>query len=165
MPNAFQMVDWVVMESLDRLLNKLAIANYFNTDYNKEFTQEFAVNDSVRVKLPQRFLIRDGVDYTPQPLNRVYTTVKCDQPFGIDFEWDSFERALKMERGEASLKREYIDPAMDQIAQEIDSRAALFAYQNSNNIVGILGTDPADFDSSTAAARQRLVELGCPAGR
>ena len=40
---------------------------------------------------------------------------------------------------------------MDQIAQEIDSRAALWAYQNSNNIVGILGTDPADFDSSSAA--------------
>lgn len=162
--NAFQMVDWLVMKSLDRLLNKLSIASNFNTDYNKEFDREFAVNETVRVKLPQRWLIRDGTAYAPQPMNRVYTTVACNQPFGIDFEWDSFERALKMERGDDALQREYVDPAMDQIAQEIDSRAALYAYQNSNNIVGILGTDPADFDASSAAARQRLVELGCPAG-
>ncbi len=162
--NQFQVVDWLVMEALDRLLNKLAVASYFNTDYNKEFDREFAVGDTVRVKLPQRFVVRDGPVYTPQPLNRVYTTVKCDQPFGIDFEWDSFERALRMERGEAALKREYIDPAMDQIAQEIDSRAALWAYQHANNIVGVLGTNPASFDASSAAARQRLVELGAPAG-
>lgn len=162
MANAFQMVDWMCMEALDSLLNKLSIANNFNTDYNKEFDREFAVGDTVRVKLPQRYTIRDGAMYSPQPLNRVYTTVKCDQPFGIDFEWDSFEKALRMERGEAALKREYIDPAVDQIAQEIDSRAALFAYQNTNNIVGVLGTDPASFDASSAAARQRLVELGCP---
>lgn len=162
MANNFQVVDWLVMESLDRLLNKLAVANYFNTDYNKEFDREYAVGDTVRVKLPQRWTIRDGSDYSPQPMNRVYTTVKCDQPFGLDFEWDSFEKALRMERGEAALKREYIEPAMDQIAQEIDSRAALWAYQNSNNIVGVLGTDPTDFDTSSAAARQRLVEMGCP---
>lgn len=160
--NAFQMVDWVVMKSLDRLLNKLSVAANFNTDYNKEFKKEFAVNDTVRVKLPQRFLIRDGFTYSPQPLQRVYTTVQVNQPFGIDFEWDSFDDALKMERGEAALEREYIDPAMDQIAQEIDSRAALWAYQHSNNIVGQLGTDPVDFDSISAAARQRLVENGCP---
>jgi hypothetical protein len=164
MANNYQVVDWLVMESLDRLLNKLAIAANFNTDYNKEFDREFAVGDTVRVKLPQRYLIRDGSTYTPQPLNRVYTTVKVDQPFGIDFEWDSFERALRMERGEEALKREYINPAMDQIAQEIESRAALWAYQNSPNIVGALGTDPTSFDASSAAARQRLVEMGCPSG-
>lgn len=162
MANNFQVVDWMCMEALDRLLNKLSIANNFNTDYNKEFDREFAVGDTVRVKLPQRYTIRDGAAYSPQPINRVYTTVKCDQPFGIDFEWDSFERALRMERGNEALKREYIDPAIDQIAQEIDSRAALFAYQNANNIVGVLGTDPSSFDASSAAARQRMVELGAP---
>lgn len=52
---------------------------------------------------------------------------------------------------------------MAQIAQEIDTRAALFAYQNSNNIVGVLGIDP---NSATTfmQARQRLIELACPPG-
>lgn len=163
MPNLFQVVDWLTMESLRTLLNQLVVAETFNTDYNKEFDREFAVGETVRVKLPQRFTIRDGLGYTPQALNRIYTTVSCDQIFGIDFEWDSAEKALRMERGQEIIKREYIDPAMAQIAQEIDSRAALWAYQNTNNIVGILGTNPTD-TSNSGTARQRLIENACPPG-
>jgi hypothetical protein len=52
---------------------------------------------------------------------------------------------------------------MAQIAQEIDSRFARYAYQHANNIVGVLGTDPTQF-SVFNEARQRLIELACPPG-
>lgn len=164
MANLFQVVDWITMESLRTLLNRLVIAEFFNTDYNKEFTREFAVGETVRVKLPQRFTIRDGIGYTPQPIARTYTTVSCDQIFGIDFEWDSVEAALKAERGMDAIRREYIVPAMEQIAQEIDSRAAQWAYYNTNNIVGTLGTN-ATTTAIAGAARQRLIENACPPGK
>lgn len=151
------------MESLRTLLNSLVVAEHFNTDYNKEFKQAFAVGDTVRVKLPQRYLVRDGLGYTPQAINRKFTTVACDQVFGIDFDWDSVEAALKAERGEAAIKREYIDPAMAQLAQEIDSRAANFATFHTNNVVGILGTDPTNTNIAQAA-RTRLIQNACPAG-
>ena len=122
--NTFKFVDWLTMESLRILKNKLHVAQFMNTSCNKEYTKTFAVGETVRVKLPQRYTIRDGLTYSPQALNRLNTTVKVDQVFGIDFEWDSVERALKMERRDF-VKREYIDPAMAQIASEIDSRAAL----------------------------------------
>lgn len=163
MANQYIFPDWVAPEALRLLINKLEIAQFFNTDYNKEFDREFPIGEVVRVKLPQRFLIRDGLGYTPQPINRINTTVVCNQIFGVDFEWDSFEAALRMERSKGEISRQYLEPAMAQIAQEIDTRAALFAYQNANNIVGVLGTDP-----NTAAtfmqARQRLIELACPPG-
>jgi P22 coat protein - gene protein 5 len=158
--NSFQWVDWVSMECLDLVLNKLAVASGFSTNFEKEFNKSFAVNDQVRIKKPQRWNIRNGLGYTPDPINRIFTTVDLNQPFGIDFEVDSIEKALRMERSQAAISKEYIEPAMAQIAQEIDSRAALFAYQNTNNFVGVLGTDPVDFDTTSAAARQRLVELG-----
>jgi coat protein Gp5 len=161
--NLFQVVDWITMESLRTLLNRLVVAEFFNTDYNKEFTREFAVGETVRVKNPQRFTIRDGIGYTPQPIARNYTTVSCDQIFGIDFEWDSAEAALKAERGMDNIRREYIVPAMEQIAQEIDSRAANWAYLNTNNIVGTLGTN-ATTTAIAGAARQRLIENACPPG-
>ena len=161
MPNTYQFVDWLTMESLRILVNKLEVCQFFNTDYNKEFTKEFAVGETVRVKLPQRFLIRDGLGYSPQAIRRLNTTVVMDQIFGVDFEWDSVEKALKMERGEESIKREYIEPAMAQIANEIDSRAALFAYRNTNNLVGVLGTDPTTM-GPFQEARGRLVDLACP---
>ena len=162
--NLFLFADWVTTESLRQLLNNLTVASMFNTDYNKEFTREFAIGESVRVKLPQRFTVRDGLAYTPQPVNRQYTTVNCNQIFGVDFEWDSVESALKAERGRELFDREYIAPAMSQIAQEIDSRAAQWAYLNTNNIVGVLGTNPTAL-STYNQARQKLVENGCPPGK
>ena len=163
MSSVFQFVDWVGMESLRNLVNRLEIADAFNTDYNKEFTKEFAVGETVRVKNPQRFLIREGLSYSPQPINRTYTTITCDQVFGVDFEFDSVEQALKMERGEEWFKKEYLEPAMLQISQEIDSRAANFATLNTNNIVGSLVTTPTD-TSIAGSARQRLIENACPPG-
>lgn len=163
MANNFLFVDWLTMESLRILVNKLQIAQFMNTDYNKEYTREFAVGETVRVKLPQRFTVRTGLGYTPQAINRLYTTVTVDQIFGIDFEWDSVEKALKVERGEEAIRREYIEPAMAQIANEIDSRAALWAYHNTNNIVGVLGTNPTAIDPFLGA-RQVLNEKACTPG-
>ncbi len=161
MANQFVFADWVTMESLRILLNQLEIAQFMNTDYNKEFTREFAVGETVRVKNPQRFIIRDGLGYQEQAIARNFTTVTCDQIFGVDFQWDSVEEALKMERGSDAWRREYIEPAMAQIANEIDTRAALFAYQNLNNIVGVLGTDPTSM-TVFQQARERLIEKACP---
>lgn len=134
-----------------------------NTDYNKEYTREFAVGETVRVKYPQRFKTRTGIGYNPQALDRRFTTVTVDQIFGVDFEWDSVEKALKMERGEDAIRNEYLKPAMAAIANDIDSRAALFAYQNTNNIVGVLGTNPTTM-TVFEQARERMVNLACPPG-
>lgn len=150
--------DWVAEEALRLLINMLEVSQYMNTEYNKEFEKEFPVGEVVRVKLPQRFLIRDGLGYSPQPINRINTTVACNQIFGVDFEFDDFEEALLMERSKEEISEQYLRPAMEQIAQEMDTRAALFAYQNANNIVGVLGTDP-NSAITFMQARQRLKNL------
>lgn len=162
--NQLNVVDWLVAQSLRRLTNKLVCTKFANTDYNKEFTKSFAVGETVRVNFPQRFAATDGMTFQPQPINRRNTTVTVDQPFGVHLEWDSITEALRLERGRDKIQAEYFDPAMDEIAQQIDSRFALFAYQNTPNIVGVLGTDP-NTTTTHMQARQRLIELGCPAGK
>ena len=163
--NSYEVVDWLMQESLDLLVNSNAIASMFNTEVQKEFEKDFAPGETVRVKYPQEYLIRDGMSYTAQPHSRRHTDVTCNQIFGIDFDYDSFELAVKMERGEEAIRREYIAPAVAQMNQEIESRCALYAYQNASTLVGVLATDPTSFDASSAAARQKLVELGCPPGK
>jgi hypothetical protein len=160
--NQLEYVDWLSMESLRLLTNKLEVAPFFNTDYNSEFTKEFTVGETVRVPKPKNFVITNGLGYQPQPIIDRHTTVTVDQPFGVHFEWDSAEQALKLPRGEEKISRQILKPAMAKIAQEIDSRCALYAYQNTPNVVGTLGTNPADFDSVFGAADQRLTELACP---
>lgn len=161
MANQFSFSNWVAMEVLRLLTNKLEVAQFFNTEWMKQFEQEFAVGASIQVKLPQRWTVRTGLGYMPQPINRLTTTVNCNQIKGIDFEWDSIEKALEMERSDAEISKQYLEPAAAQLAQQVDSDAALFAYQNANNIVGQLGVDPS---TSTVfmQAQQTLEELACP---
>jgi P22 coat protein - gene protein 5 len=160
-PNTFAFPQWVSMDALRFLLNKLEVLSVFNTEWQKEFERDFPIGSVTQVKIPQSFLIRDGLGYNPQAINRLTTTINCNQIFGVDFEWDSFEQALNMERSKEEIRKQYLEPGVAQQAQEWDSRAALFAYQNTNNGVGTLGTDP-NTVQIFAQARQRLFELACP---
>lgn len=164
MSNQFVFADWVTMESLRILTNKLVMPQFFNTSYSREFTKEYPIGETLRVKLPQRFTVRDGLGYSPQAINRINTTITCNQIFGVDFEWDSAEKALNMERGEDQVRSQYIEPIMAQLAQEIDSRCIQWAYQNTNNVVGVLGTNPTTI-TTFQQARQRLIEKACPPGK
>jgi len=151
------------MEILRILQNALEVADAFNSEWESDFGKSFAVGSSVQIKLPQRFTIRDGLAYSPQAFNRLTTTVNLDQIFGIDFEWDSYERLAKMERSEEELRENYLEPAARQLAQETDSRAAQWAYQNVSNVFGTLGTDATTITPFTQAER-RLYEKSCPQG-
>ncbi len=161
MANQFVFSNWVAMECLRLLTNQLEIAMHFDTKWMRQFDQQFAVGSSVQVKLPQKWNVRTGLGYQPQPINRITTTVNCNLIKGIDFEWDSIEKALEMERSEKEISDQYIAPAAAQLAQQIDSDAADFAYKNSNNIVGVLGVDPTG-SVTFMQGMQRMVELACP---
>jgi cytochrome c oxidase assembly protein Cox11 len=80
--------------------------------------------------------------YSAQPIARQSTTIKLDQVFGIDFEWDDYEAVVKAERSQQELEQNYLEPAAAKLSQELESRAALFAYQNTPNVFGALGTNP-----------------------
>ncbi len=163
MANNFLDTNWVSMKILWILQNALEVASQFNTEWESEFGKTFPVGSSVQVKLPQRWLVTNGLGYQPQGINRLATTINLDQVFGIHFEWDSYERLVKMERSQEELEENYLKPAAVQLAQETDSRAAKFAYQNASGVVGTLGTNSTTIDFA-AAADEYLYEKACPKG-
>lgn len=162
MANTFDVADWLCMEGVRRLNNTLVVGQFFNTDWEENYEKEFAVGDTVRVPIPLEFSVTDGLAYQPQPIQDTHTTITVDQISGVHFEYDAVERALRMPRGEDRVTEKLLVPAMDAIKQDIDSRCANWAYQNTNNIVGVLGTDPTTFDAVFGAAKQRMTELACP---
>lgn len=164
MANQFLNTSWISMDVLRNLLNKLTVAEYFNKEYQKDFDKEFAVGASVQVKFPQQFTIRDGLGYTPQGINRISTTINLDQVFGIDFQWDDYERAVKAERSESEIREQYLEPAAAQLAQEVDSRCALFASNNASQILGVLGTSATSLPTYDNA-RARLLQKAAPPGK
>lgn len=162
MAHSFSKVDWVAMETLRQLKHRLAIAGVFRTDFIDDFKKEFAVGDTVRVKYPWRPTINNTLQYTPQDIERIETTVKVDQVVSAHFDFSTIDKLLNMERGEERVKKEYIEPATRYIAAGWDVKAAEFAYKNTGAIAGVLGTNPTTFDATSAAARQRMVEMDCP---
>jgi P22 coat protein - gene protein 5 len=148
------------MEVLRNLKNSLKVAEYFNTEWEKDYNKTFAVGTTIQVKFPQQFLIRNGLGYNPQGIDRISTTVSLDQPFGIDFQWDDYEAAVKAERSEDEIREQYLEPAGVQIGNEIDSRAAQFAKNNISQIVGTLGTDPTSIVYLDQARARLLQKAG-----
>jgi hypothetical protein len=163
MANTFEYATWLAMEALDLLESKRSISRFFNDDYSGEFKAKAPIGDSVQVPYPMQFSIRNGLEYTPQAITRRHATITFDQPFGVDFEWDSAEQALRAPRGREKVQKEILDPAMTQLAQEIDSRCALYATIHAAGTTrGSLDTNPSTFDTTSAACRQVMQELGCP---
>lgn len=161
--NSFANTNWVSMEILRLLTNKKEIAEMFDTNWSDEFKQDFAVGQPITIKKPARFMIRDGMTYTAQNLSRQTTTMNLDQVFGIDFEWDDYERAVYLERSEPELRKNYLDPAADRLVQELESRCARFAYQNTPNVFGVLGTNPTT-STPFLDAETRLFDKSAPDG-
>lgn len=162
--NNFTNTSWVSMEILRLLVNKLVVSEYFNRSWEKDFNKEFAPGSTIQIKFPQRFQTVDGMGYAPQGINRITTTVALDTWIQVPFEWDDYERAVKLERSESELRENYWEPAGAAIAQSIDSKAANFARLNASNFVGTLGTDPTTVQTYYQA-RAVLEKEACPPGR
>lgn len=152
------------MDVLRLLTNDLTIAEYFNTDWDKDFKKEFAVGSIIQVKFPQTFFVIDGPGYVPQGIDRISTTVTLDQWIQVPFEWDDYEAAVKLERSKAEIREQYLEPAAEQIAQEFDSRAANWGRYYSSTLVGSLGTDPTSL-ATYDTAKSRLLQKACLKGK
>jgi hypothetical protein len=111
--NSWNVVDWLTTEGLRLLTNKLAVAQFGNTNYNKEFTRDFAVGETVRVPRPFQPTIRTGLGYNPQAVTRIYTTVTVDQIFGVDLEWDDVQKALEVTKPDAQRSLHVLHRAGD----------------------------------------------------
>jgi hypothetical protein len=162
--NNFVNTNWVSMEILRLLVNRLVCSEYFNRNWEKDFNREFAPGSTIQIKFPQRFFTVNAMGYAPQGINRITTTVALDQWIQVPFEWDDYERAVKLERSEEELRENYWQPAGAAIAQEIDSQAALWAKLNSSNLVGQLGTDPTTVQTYYQA-RAILEKEACMPGK
>src|ERR1051326_7845473 len=98
------------MDILRLLLNKLEVCDYFNRTWQRDFDEEFAPGSSITVKFPWRPQVISGMGYVPQGINRISTTISLDRWIQTPFEWDDYERAVKLERSEEELRENYYDP-------------------------------------------------------
>ncbi len=162
MANEYEVASWLTMTSSDILESKRAVSQFFNKKYSKEFGRAFPVGESIKVPFPRQFRSRRGLEYDPQNIKPRHADVTFEEPLGVDFEYDDVEAMFNMPRGKEQIEKLILEPAMSQISAEIDYFCATYAAQNAASLVGILGTNPTTYDTTSAAARQIMMELGCP---
>lgn len=155
--------NWVSMKILKLLVNKLDMSEYFNHEWEGDFEKEFAPGATITVKFPQRLLVIDGMGYEPQGINRISTTITLDQWKQIPFEWDDYDTAVKLERSEAELEKNYFQPAAAAMKQSWDSSSANWGRYYASNVAGVLGTNPTGV-GTYYTARQILEQQAAPEG-
>lgn len=154
----------ITMNNLDELVNNTVVLTGFNTKWEKDFGIANAkIGDTELIRKPQRWLPKYGMAYQSQPISDTYTTMTIDTNIQVGFDWGAFDETLSIQ----DQHDRYFKTSIHQIANAWDDQAASYAYQNTNNYTGTLGTNPAslaDAQSLFLTAYAILKENGCPEG-
>lgn len=127
----------IAKEALMILDNNLVMANQVYRGYEDEFSKSpngYTVGDTVSVRRPAKFTVRDGATAAIQDVTEGKFAVKVDKQKGIDFAFTSTQLALSIkELGERVIK-----PALVPLANQIDMDI-MANYKNIANWVGTPG--------------------------
>lgn len=116
-----QVVHSLIAKECVRILdNELVMAKKVFRGYEEEFGKSingFEVGDSISIKRPTDFTVRDGAVMSVQDASEGKFTLTVDKQKGIDFQFTSKELTLNIKK----LSERVIKPAMVQLANQVDS--------------------------------------------
>jgi hypothetical protein len=159
MSNTVLTADIVAKEAVMILDNELVMAKKVFRGYQEEFSKRvngYKVGDTIRVRKPTDFTVRDGATMDVQAVVEGSTNIVVNKRKGVDFEFTSQDLTLKIE----DLSERVIKPAMVQLANQID-RDLMDLYKAVPNWVGTAGETVNSY-RDFALAPERLDEGAVP---
>jgi hypothetical protein len=158
--NSFKNTALVIRVSTRELLNNLQLAAKVDRHFDK--TTVFSgdkVGDTARVPRPVYFKSTDGSVLQAGDTSAIEegtVSVKLNYRKVVSFNVTSAEMALNV----VDLQQRIIKPAMETLAQDVESAVA-DAYKGIYNFVGTPGTIPSTF-LEVGAAGTKMTKLGVP---
>lgn len=119
MSNTTLTADIIAAEALDILEGELVMANLVHRGHESEFGKSvngYTVGDTISIRKPADFTVRDGAVATVQDVVEGKTTLTIDKQKGIDFKFSSLDLTLKI----GELSERVIKPAVIQLANQVD---------------------------------------------
>lgn len=162
MSNATLQTSVIAKEAITILENELVMGTKVFRGYEEDFAGDingYEKGDTISVRRPADFTVRDGATASAQDVVEGKTTVVVDKQKGVDFKFTSKELTLDIK----DLSERVIRPAMVQLANQIDSDLhALYKY-----VPNWVGTPGQTVDAFTDfyKAPERLDEFGVPSPR
>jgi len=149
----------IAKEAVMILENELVAAKKVFRGYEGEFDKTvngFKVGDTITIRKPTDFTVRDGAVLSAQDVTEGSTTIVVNKRKGVDFAFSSQDLTLKI----GELSERAIRPAMIQLANQIDTDI-LALYSSVPSWVGTPGQTVNSF-SDFYKGPERLNEFGVP---
>jgi hypothetical protein len=159
MANTTLTADIIAKEAVRVLDNELVMTKKVFRGYENEYTEGkngYKVGDTISIRKPTDFTVRDGAVMNAQDVTEGKTTIVVDKRKGVDFKFTSQDLTLKI----GDLSERVIKPAMIQLANQMDvDLHGLYKYVP--NWVGTPGNTINSF-ADFAKGPERLDELAVP---
>lgn len=144
MPNTILTPNQITREALRILHQKLNFIGSINRQYDDSFAKTGAkIGDSLRIRLPNEYTVRKGINMAAQDTTEVSTTLQVANVAGVDMNFTSQELTLSLD----DFSKRIIAPAMSVLSANIEAEAmnnmALDVHQVVNNIGAALGLNQA----------------------
>lgn len=165
----------ILKEALRQLVNNLVFVRNINREYSKEFANEGAkVGTTINVRKPVRYYVSKQTALKIQDTTETTIPVSLTTPYQVAMSFSDSERTLVIE----DFSKRYIQPAMAQLASQIDYDGLNLAMRRVYNCVGTAGVTPgttgysgtdASFNYTAPAvflnAGAKLSNMACPPDR
>ena len=119
MSNTTLTADIIAKEAVMILENECVMAKLVHRGYEDDFSKKvngYTVGETVSIRRPTDFTVRDGATASIQDVVEGKTTFTVDKQKGIDFKFTSQDLTLQIK----DLSERVIKPAMIQLANQID---------------------------------------------
>lgn len=119
MSNTTLTADIIAKEAVMILENNLVMANLVHRGYEDEFDKKingYEVGETVSIRRPADFTVRDGETASVQDVVEGKTTFTVNKVKGVDFKFSSVDLTLKI----GDLSERVMKPALVQLANQVD---------------------------------------------
>src|SRR4030042_455552 len=141
MPNTLANPEWVIKDVGRNYLNEIILIKQVSKSYDPQYRQAGAkMGDTVKARLPQRYVVSDGPPLVTQPLQDRTVPISLGPQKHIGFSYSSREASLNLD----DIRNRYVMPAAEALASAADRYAFENVYFKVYNAIGTPGTPPSD---------------------
>ncbi len=145
--NTFLTTQLIAREALVRLRNMLVMKALIHNDYSSTFQKQ---GDTIRVKKPATYVADEfGGTINLQTIGEDSVNVVLNHIADVSIAITSKEKALNID----DFGDQYLNPAMEAIAQKVDADIMSEVYKEVPFFVGVSGTTPSALDDFANARK------------
>ena len=133
MANAFLTPTAVTREALRVLHQKLNFVGSITREYDDSFARQGAkVGDTLKVRLPNQYIVRNGSTLVPQDTTESSVDLKVQTQKGVDLNFTSVDLTMNLD----DFSDRVLEPAMSVLAANIEADAMTMYRDVYNQVLG-----------------------------